>query len=83
MNKTPEKLYIVFNNTDGIVVTFEPVTSAKADEIISSFPERFAFQGYYLTSSRERIDPKLVKLSKVEYEEVEEDNDSLNELGAF
>jgi hypothetical protein len=69
-----EKLFTVFNQTDGIPVSHGPVSEKRADEIIRTFPDRFKHQGYYLTGRRERIDPKDVVLVKHEYEEnIEED----------
>ena len=75
---TSEKLFIVFNETDGVPVTHEPVSEEQADEIIKSFPDRFKHQGYYLTSGRERIDPKDVVLVKHGYEDDGEDDDGLD-----
>ena len=66
---TGEKLFIVFNETDGVPVTHEPVSEEQADEIIKFFPDRFKHQGYYLTSGRVRIDPKEVVLVKLDYED--------------
>lgn len=68
---TREMLFIVFNETDGIAVTYEPVSSDAADEIIRTFPDRFKHQGYYLTSGRDRIDPKDVVLVKLAYDDDE------------
>lgn len=75
---TSEKLFIVFNETDGIPVTHEPVSSDVADEIIKTFPDRFRHQGYYLTSGRVRIDPKQVVLVKHDYED-DGDEDGVND----
>ena len=76
---TSEKLYIVFNKTDGIPVTHEPVSEVQADEIIKTFPDRFKHQGYYLTSGRARIDPKDVVLVKHDYEDDGEGDDGLDD----
>ena len=57
------KKYIVFNDTDGITASHELFSSKKkAQEFIDKFPLRYAAQGYYKTSSMERIDPSEVML---------------------
>ena len=70
-----EKLFMVFNDTDGVPVTYEPVTEDQADEIIKNFPERFAQQGYYLTARHDRIPARYVQLRKVEF--IDDDDEQI------
>ena len=57
-----EKRYRVFNRTDGILADPRQMTLDEAKTFIRSFPRRFARQGYYLTATRERIQPEEVEL---------------------
>ena len=68
-----EKLFMVFNDTDSVYVTYEPVTEEQANKIIADFPKRFTYQGYYLTGNQERIPPEDVALKKVEYDDDDDD----------
>lgn len=58
------KKYMVFNVTDGVFVTWNPVPSKKADEIIKTFPDRYKDQGYYRNNRMEKMDPSDVILEK-------------------
>jgi hypothetical protein len=54
--------FLVFNKTDGIYASPNEFTKEEAEQFIKNFPKRFEFQGYYLTSNQERINPNLVEL---------------------
>jgi hypothetical protein len=55
--------FMVWNATDGIYASGDIFPTKKAaDAFVRSFPKRFAGQGYYLTSGRERIFPEDVDL---------------------
>lgn len=56
-------MYLVFNRTDGIYASNDEMTKKEAERFVRDFPKRFAHQGYYLTSSRVRIDPREVVLT--------------------
>jgi hypothetical protein len=59
----------VFNKTDGVFASPQPFDSDKeARKFIREFRDRFKLQGYYLTSSGERIDPEAVILEVQEGE---------------
>ena len=59
----PPNAWNVFNYTDGIPAHHEFFkTKEEAEEFIKQFRKRFEFQGYYLTSDRERISPNDVDL---------------------
>lgn len=59
----PPNAYNVFNYTDGIPASDKFFkTKEKAEEFIKNFRKGFEFQGYYLTSSMERISPEDVDL---------------------
>ncbi len=57
-----ERQYMVFNATDGIPASPEPMTWREAHEFIAAFPERFATRGYCRTSRGNRIPPEEVVL---------------------
>lgn len=63
------KTFLVFNATDGIYASPDEMTKAEAEKFVREFPRRFDRQGYYLTSSRVRIDPADVKLEIVPLDE--------------
>lgn len=63
--------YAVFNETDGIFVTHEPVSYEQAKEIVREFPNRFKQQGYYLTATQERIPADQVLLTIMMVEDYE------------
>ena len=67
------KMYIVFNQTDGILASADYMTEAQADTFIRNFPKRFAHQGFYRTSGGEHIDPADVVLEKQEAYEDDDD----------
>ncbi len=55
-------VYMVFNATDGIPASPNWMTWTQAEAFARSFPKRFATQGYYATSRRNRISPEEVVL---------------------
>ena len=57
-----EKRYRVFNRTDGILASPNPMTLQEAEAFIRDFPKRYKQQGYYLTASGERIPAEAVEL---------------------
>ena len=57
--------FLVFNETDGILVHTGPITRSSAERLIRQFRARFRGQGFYLTARRERINPEEVQLSVV------------------
>lgn len=61
-NNQSKKEYLVLNVTDGIIASHDLMTYEEAEAFIKSFWKRFEHQGYYLTSSRERISPDDVEL---------------------
>lgn len=59
----PPSAYNVFNYTDGIPASDKFFkTKEEAEEFIKNFRKSFEFQGFYLTSSMERISPDDVDL---------------------
>jgi len=61
------KEYMVMNQTDGIPASPCPFESReKAEEFCKMFRQRFKTQGYYFTSSQQRINPEDVELEIVE-----------------
>jgi hypothetical protein len=56
------KVWDVFNETDGVPVSFEDMDIYGAFEMVKKFKDRFKHQGYYLTARRDRIDPEEVHL---------------------
>ena len=61
----PIEKFLVFNDTDGILVHPGPVTRCSAVRLIRQFRGRFREQGFYLTARRERVNPEEVQLSVV------------------
>lgn len=61
--------YQVMNRTDGIPAHEEPFnTPEEAQDFKKKFRQRFAEQGYYLTSDQERIHPDDIILTIQESE---------------
>ena len=55
--------FLVINDTDGILAAPQAFGSRKeAEEWCAEFRERFRAQGYYLTTSCERISPDEIQL---------------------
>lgn len=64
-----KRRYGVFNHTDGIWASSDPMTLDEAEDFSRDFPLRYAKQGYYLTSSWKRIPPEDVELEIVPIDE--------------
>lgn len=56
------KGFLVFNNTDEVLVAPYLMSRDDANEFIMAFPKRFERQGYYLTACGVRIRPEDVEL---------------------
>jgi hypothetical protein len=56
------KRFSVFNRTDGIPASPNPMTLQEAEAFVREFPKRYERQGYCLTATGERIPPESVNL---------------------
>jgi len=56
------KKYSVWNKTDDIPASFEPLTMEEAEKFIREFPKKYERQGYYKTNRWEKISPASVVL---------------------
>jgi hypothetical protein len=60
-----EPLYYVMNETDGILAAQDPMTRGECDDFMIEFRQRFARQGYYLTSGGQRIPVSEVRFKRI------------------
>ena len=60
------KLYNVFNVTDGFFANAEPMSKKDAMIFKRRFPLRYKLQGYYRNSRMEKMKPEDVQLEIIE-----------------